>query len=153
MGGAGTSYTPKIAEGKYGDWVNEYNRWDCSGFVGYCVGAPWGTRLFSTLNQGDILRSKGFKLMGLNNDSLLPYYLELKPGDVLVYNDPNNRTGGAHGHTQIAYDSKHCFGARGPQGTPVGISGDLRLYTAFSHGWTEWWRPPGGIAIEKWVPA
>lgn len=37
--------------------------------------------------------------MGLNNDSLLPYYLELKPGDVLVYNDPNNRTGGAHGHT------------------------------------------------------
>lgn len=50
MGGAGTSYTPKIAEGKYGDWVNEYNRWDCSGFVGYCVGAPWGTRLFSTLN-------------------------------------------------------------------------------------------------------
>lgn len=152
MGGAGTSYTPKIAEGEYGDWVNEYNRWDCSGFVGYCVGAPWGTRLFSTLNQGDILRSKGFKQMG-NVSTGLGYLTGFKPGDILIYNDPNNRTGGAHGHTEIVYDSDgNCFGARGPQDTPVGISGSLKNQASFGHGWTEWWRPPGGIAIEKWVP-
>jgi cell wall-associated NlpC family hydrolase len=92
--------------------------WDCSGFVGYCVGAPVGTRLFATPNEGAVLSAAGYRDMRGSVD--LDSGAGMKPGDVLIYNKPNTDGLYNNGHTEIYYGNGVTIGARS-KGQPVGI--------------------------------
>ena len=120
--------------------------WDCSGFVGHCVGAPFGTRYFATGSEGDRLSSHGFTDMRHAVD--FSTGAGMKKGDILVWNKPKSDGLYANGHTEIYWGDGTTWGASGPKGGPCGAARGARpvSYTP----WQQCWRAKGGVALIKW---
>ena len=165
MGGCGTgSYLEKDPEtGKYTVAVFDPNnlRWDCSGFVGYCCGAPRGTHGFGAGGwyTGDMGHFRGVNKLaqlGLKDISDKVNFTTgegMKAGDILIYNEPGSDGAGAKGHTEIYWGERLTLGARGGNGTPVGVGipggGTTSLVRA--NLFQQCWRPKGGIRITNWT--
>lgn len=153
MGGTGTSsYLEKDKDGKYTKSATDPNgtkRWDCSGFVGHCVGASTGERYFATPTQGDWLSAHGFRdvksKVGLSNGA------NMRRGDILVYNKKGTDGAYANGHTEIYWGNGQTLGARGGNGHPVGLHTGGTTSVSRSDPWQECWRPKS-LAIIKWTP-
>lgn len=124
------------------------SQWDCSGFVGHCVGAPIGTRYFATPNEGAVLAGMGFKDVRGSVD--FRSGAGMKPGDILVWNKPGTSGLYADGHTEIYYGNGLTIGARGPSGSAVGMAAGLANVGRI--GWQQCWRAKGGVALIKWEP-
>ena len=117
--------------------------WDCSGFVGYCVGYEYGYHGMFTGDEQFKLADLGFR--NVTDSVNLGSGAGMKPGDVLIYNKPGTSGAGADGHTEIYYGDGWTIGARGPQGTAVGtlaLVGRVR--------WQVCRRPKGGVALIRW---
>lgn len=126
------------------------HQWDCSGFVGYCVGANFGERYFATPSQGDWLRTHGFK--DVRNKVNFTNGAGMRAGDILVYNKPGTTGEGANGHTEIYWGDGLTLGARGGEGHPVGLFNPGGHLTYVSRNpYQQCWRPKN-LAIIKWTP-
>ena len=119
------------------------SQWDCSGFVGYCVGYGYGNHPIYTGNERNELIKLGFK--DVTGSVNLSTGAGMKPGDVLIYNKPGTQGTGADGHTEIYHGNGYTIGARGPSGTAVGT-----LAVVGRVGWQICMRPKGGVALIRW---
>lgn len=118
-------------------------QWDCSGFVGHCLGAPYGTRYFITNGEKDWILANVKGAKDVSNQ--IPN--GLKPGDILVFNRPGTDGAFANGHTEIYNGNGMTIGAHGPQGYFVGL-GDRSVSAC---QWQDAVRLPGGVCIIRYV--
>lgn len=152
MGGSGTpSYLEKDKKGEYTISKTDPNgtqRWDCSGFVGHCVGADFGSRYFATPEQGNWLSAHGFR--DVKTKVTLSNGAGMRRGDILVYNKKGTNGAFANGHTEIYWGNGRTLGARGGNGHPVGINTGGTTSVSRSDPWQQCWRPKS-LAIILWT--